>query len=99
MDLWKLFLLKRVTIGKFFFTILFMFLFSFIYMLLDEDEFLWRDIKHKEFSEVTGYFERLYYSAIVQTTIGLGDIVPNSKRARVITMVQALTTILLIILV
>lgn len=47
---------------------------------------------------VKDYFDRLYYSVIVQTTLGLGDIFPSNRRLRLFTMLQALSTIFLMLI-
>lgn len=47
---------------------------------------------------VTDYFDRLYYSVIIQTALGFGDIFPNNKLLRLFTMLQAFSTIFIIIL-
>lgn len=47
---------------------------------------------------VTNYFDRLYYSVTIQTTLGFGDIFPASKALRFFTMLQALSTIFIIIM-
>lgn len=47
---------------------------------------------------VTDYFDRLYYSANIQTTLGFGDIFPSSKILRLFTMIQAISTIFLIVI-
>ena len=46
---------------------------------------------------VTDYFDRLYYSTTIQTTLGFGDIFPADKMLRFFTMLQALSTILIIV--
>ena len=49
-------------------------------------------------SAVTDYFDRLYFSVVTQTTLGYGDIFPASRKVRVITMFQALSTLAIFIL-
>ena len=47
---------------------------------------------------VTDYFDRLYYSATIQSTLGFGDIFPANRMLRFVTMLQALSTILTIVI-
>ena len=47
---------------------------------------------------VNDYYDRLYYSITIQSTLGFGDIFPATKSLRFATMIQALSTILIIIL-
>ena len=49
-------------------------------------------------SAVTDYFDRLYFSVVTQTTLGYGDIFPASRKVRIITMLQALSTLAIFIL-
>ena len=72
-------------------------IFSLIYMFFDNNEFSGlREIKNKKYS-VENYFDRLYYSTIIQTSIGIGDIYPATEKVRIVTMIQALSTILIIL--
>lgn len=43
-----------------------------------------------------GFWDRLYFSFITQSTIGFGDVVPASRRVRMIAMCQALCTLLIV---
>lgn len=45
---------------------------------------------------VRDYFDRLYYSVIIQTSIGFGDIFPANRRLRLVTMLQAFSTIFIL---
>ena len=47
---------------------------------------------------VVDYFDRLYFSVITQTTLGYGDIFPASRKVRIISMFQALSTVLIFII-
>ena len=47
---------------------------------------------------VIDYFDRLYFSVITQTTLGYGDIFPASRKVRIISMFQALSTVLIFII-
>ena len=40
--------------------------------------------------------DRLYFSTITQTTIGFGDVVPASRRVRMLAMLQAFCTLLIV---
>ena len=43
-------------------------------------------------------FDRLYFSSIVQSNLGLGDVFPASKRTRIILMLQTFVTYIIIAL-
>lgn len=43
------------------------------------------------------FFEKLYFSVVVQSTAGFGDIYPKSGIARVLVMAQLLSTILVVL--
>mgnify|MGYP002023236980 FL=1 len=43
------------------------------------------------------FFKRLYFSFVTGTTLGYGDIFPNSTICKTITIIQLVTTILLLI--
>ena len=47
---------------------------------------------------VEDYFDRLYFSVVTQTTLGYGDIFPADKMLRLVAMLQALTTIFIIVI-
>lgn len=49
-------------------------------------------------NSVINYFDRLYYSVIVQSSLGLGDVFPNTRKLRTVTMFQALTTFIIFII-
>lgn len=49
-------------------------------------------------NSVINYFDRLYYSVIVQSSLGLGDVFPNTRKLRIVTMFQALTTFIIFII-
>lgn len=46
--------------------------------------------------EVWTYLDFLYFSTITQTTVGYGDILPNSTRVRVIVILQILVGLLIV---
>jgi hypothetical protein len=62
------------------------------------DPKLLRSINMSTKYSVSDYFDRLYYSAITQTTVGYGDIFPASRMLRIFSMLQALSTIFIIII-
>ncbi len=82
---------------KLLFVILSIIFFSIVYMFFDDKEFsgLFQHVQRK--SAVENYFDRLYYSTIIQTSIGIGDIFPSSKKVRFVTMIQALITIIILL--
>ena len=85
--------------GKFLFAILFTVVFSIIYMFFEDHEFIFRDEDRSDFDKIHNkYLRRLYFSIITQTTIGYGDVVPNSEKTRFIAGLQAFSTLLLIII-
>lgn len=43
-----------------------------------------------------GFIDRLYFSVITQSTVGFGDVVPASRRVRIIATLQALSTLLIV---
>ena len=43
-----------------------------------------------DFSGIESYIDALYFSIVTQTTVGYGDIMPKSKRAKVIVSIQIL---------
>ena len=47
---------------------------------------------------VNSFFDRFYFSVIIQSNLGLGDIFPASKRVRLIMIVQTFISYILIIL-
>ena len=91
---------------KFFISLTLILIFSFIYNMLDDHHFrglaeidrkdgdkFEYTILHSE--EFTRYLNRLYLSIIVQSTVGFGDIFPDSNTMRLIMGTQAFTTICL----
>ena len=46
---------------------------------------------------VATFFDRLYFSIVTQTTLGMGDIFPASRKVRILTMLQAMSTIFILL--
>ncbi len=46
---------------------------------------------------VATFFDRLYYSVVTQTTLGTGDIFPASRKVRILSMLQAMSTIFILL--
>ena len=54
--------------------------------------------KQSKLMSVSTMFDRLYFSSIVQSNLGLGDVFPASKRTRIILMLQTFVTYIIIAL-
>lgn len=80
---------------RIFYVFIMIFLFTFIYSFFPNDAFDDQD-PYKRLKIIT-LFDRLYYSTVIQTTLGFGNILPSDNRLRVFTMIQALSTILIIL--
>ena len=63
-------------------------------MLLKKKDF---DIQQIEPPFYQKFFDRLYFSAITGSTLGYGDIYPVSNISKFLVIIQALTTIIIII--
>lgn len=62
-------------------------------------------VKKKEFTKekikpniYQNFFDRLYFSAITSSTLGYGDIYPVSNIAKMFVLIQAISTIIIIII-
>jgi len=68
---------------------IFLVIFSVAYALLSKNQ-------AGSFSETLGRTEALYFTVTVFATVGFGDIVPVTETARVVTMVQMLSDVILV---
>lgn len=69
-------------------------IFSLAYYLLD----VFTDETHfNGLDDKSSYFDKLYLSIITQATIGFGDVTPASKMAKTLVMLQALSTIVVVL--
>lgn len=84
---------------KFYYTLISTVVFSLIYMLFPDEDFIFSDEKRTKFERIHSRFlNRLYFSIMTQSTIGFGDVLPNSDMTRFVAGIQGLSTILLIVL-
>jgi hypothetical protein len=58
---------------------------------------LYPSVRYKKSKAVNSLFDRFYFSIIVQSNLGLGDIFPASKRVRVIMIIQVIISYIIII--
>ena len=59
---------------------------------------LYPSARYKKSRAVNSLFDRFYFSIIVQSNLGLGDIFPASKRVRIIMIIQVIISYIIIIL-
>ena len=73
-------------------------IYSFIYYFLcsSDDFYSKRNVDNKKTNDYNRLLEILYFSAITQSTVGFGDISPNSQLARFIVVLQILTSFIII---
>ena len=45
--------------------------------------------------EVTKLFDLIYFSAITQSTVGLGDVAPRTRLGQLLVVVQVVTTLII----
>lgn len=82
---------------KLIYIIIYLLILSCIYYFLDyfsnQNIFLIRDENENKIT----FWEAVYFTIITQSTIGYGDIVPQSPITRLLVTFQALSTIILVI--
>ena len=71
-------------------------LFAFIYFYICDDENDWEesieDTKNDGNNSIDVFFRRLYFSFVVFSSVGFGDIIPKSKKARLLVIIQIMLT-------
>lgn len=83
-------------IGRFFILqIIIITIFAIVYELLEK----WKPNLHFKglHYDTATFLDYLYFSVTTQTTVGYGDIVPNSLFTRIITMVQMLMSYIVLV--
>lgn len=61
-----------------------------IYQLVCNDKDDWVGMDDDDDTTIDRFFNRLYYTVIVFSTIGFGDISPKSKKTKVLTIFHSL---------
>mgnify|MGYP001193541441 FL=1 len=61
-----------------------------IYQLVCNDKDDWVGMDDDDDTTIDRFFNRLYYTVIVFSTIGFGDISPKSKKTKVLTIIHCL---------
>ena len=80
---------------KFIIYISLLFVFSYIYYLLDKDSILFEG-KGNE-GNLTTYLDCLHFSIITQSTVGYGQSYPNTDLSKMIVNIQCLSTAFLLL--
>ena len=70
--------------------------FVLLYYLLCNEEDDWNNMDSPNDKQGDKLFNRIYYSGIVFSTIGFGDITPKSKKARTLTLLHLFTNIFIV---
>lgn len=72
------------------------FIYTLIYsFLFNKDDFNYNTTS-KNISLNDTFLEMLYFSSITQSTVGFGDISPKTRKAKVIVVIQILTSFILL---
>lgn len=95
----KYFDLRYITFYKISATIISIFLFTLLYCLYYNEDFKGMPPTVDGHLTTADYFNRLYYSIILQTSVGFGDIVPLRTSLRMMSMIQALASMFLLIII
>lgn len=74
------------------------FIYSLIYcFLFNKGDFNYNTNYKKKYISISDKFlEMLYFSSITQSTVGFGDISPKTRKAKIIVVVQILTSFILL---
>jgi len=80
------------------YNVILIFIFWGIYLMLDQDELYFRNREYNPSSKIDLITDRFLYSVATQSTIGYGHVVPYTVRAKLLTCVQAFTTMFVILL-
>ncbi len=86
-------------IRKIYYIIIMSLLFTVLYSLFPNSSFSgWKKESDNDIFTLVDLFHRLFYSVVIQTTLGFSELYPDNLLLRFITMIQALSTIFIIII-
>ena len=62
-----------------------------------EDSKIIKSYKRQTLDSIRTTFDRLYFSVIIQSNLGLGDVFPASKRTRILLILQTFISYIIIV--